>query len=72
VGQTMLTQFWKLFSWGLGQLLFIVVFYILFLPIGFIMRLLGHDPLHRNFESTAKSYFHPSAERKRNHMDKPF
>ena len=34
-----------------------VVFYIILVPIGLVMRLLGRDPLHRGFERDAETYW---------------
>ncbi len=34
-----------------------VVFYIVLVPIGLVMRLLGRDPLHRGFERDAETYW---------------
>src|SRR2546422_3987753 len=33
------------------------VFYLVFTPVGLVLRLLGKDPLHRRFDRDAKSYW---------------
>ena len=45
-----------------------LVYYGVFTPIGLIMRLIGHDPMHRKFDRAAQSYWvehdpHRSVER---------
>ena len=34
-----------------------VSYYLVLTPIGLVMRLLGHDPLNRRWDRTAKSYW---------------
>jgi hypothetical protein len=36
-----------------------VVYYLVLTPVGWVMRLLGHDPLHRRFDARAQSYWVP-------------
>ena len=62
----------RLAAWFMSRTILIIVFFGIFLPVGFIMRVFGSDPLHRKLESTASSYYRPSKERAREHMDKPF
>jgi saxitoxin biosynthesis operon SxtJ-like protein len=33
------------------------VFYLVFAPVGLVMRMLGKDPLHRRFDRTAATYW---------------
>ena len=45
-----------------------LVYYVVFTPIGLVMRLFGHDPMTRRFDRSAKSYWiehdpHKSVER---------
>jgi hypothetical protein len=37
----------------------LLVYIITFVPIGFVLRLFGKDPLTRRFEATAESYWEP-------------
>ena len=34
-----------------------IFYFLIITPIGFIFRLRGHDPLHRDFDREAKSYW---------------
>jgi hypothetical protein len=61
-------------SWINTRLLLCVVFYVLFFPIGLIMKLFGFDPLDRKLERDRSSYWQ---ERKKpgsgtNHYEKQF
>ena len=40
-----------------GNLLLILVFYLLITPIGLIMRMLGRDPLERKWDPEASTYW---------------
>ena len=40
-----------------SHLLLALVFYLVFTPIGLVMRLFRGDPLERSFRSTSKSYW---------------
>ncbi|MGC3966067.1 MAG: hypothetical protein QM775_01450 [Pirellulales bacterium] len=64
------TQIWKPIFVGLsyatapiglvvGELLLLVMYFGVFLPIGMVMKLLGRDPLERRFDRTAPSYWTP-------------
>ena len=35
----------------------VLVYYLVVTPIGLMMRLLGHDPMHRGFDREADSYW---------------
>ncbi len=39
------------------RVLLTVVFFLLFMPIGLVMRLLGRDPMHRRPDPSAASYW---------------
>jgi hypothetical protein len=49
-----------------------VVFYGMFVPTGFIMRLLGKDPMRRHYEPDANTYRVPSPTRPSSHMLRQF
>ncbi len=49
-----------------------LVFYLMFVPIAFVMRLTGRDPMARKLEKAAKSYRIPSRAPSKEHMEKPF
>jgi hypothetical protein len=44
-------------GWFNSQLLLGVVYYFVVTPIALVIRLLGHDPLHRRLEVTRSSYW---------------
>ena len=46
-------------GWTISHLLLLMVYYLVLTPIGFSMRLLGYDPLNRDFDPSAKSYWIP-------------
>ena len=49
-----------------------IVFYLVFLPMGLIMRLFGYDPLHRQFEPGTESYRESSHQASPESMERPF
>lgn len=49
-----------------------LVFYIAVMPMGLIMRLFGHDPMHRELNSDLQTYRVPSQLRPTSSMEKPF
>jgi len=44
-------------GWIVSHLVFGMVFYLVLMPIGLLMRLVGRDPLHRRLDPQAKSYW---------------
>jgi hypothetical protein len=44
-------------GWALSHVLLGAVYYLVFTPVGLIMRGLGRDPLHRRFDPGAASYW---------------
>ncbi|WP_078476162.1 SxtJ family membrane protein [Solemya elarraichensis gill symbiont] len=49
-----------------------IMFYLMFLPAGFIMRLLGKDPMARKIDKDLESYRTIHACPKRNHVERPY
>ena len=49
-----------------------IVFYLVFLPVALVMKLLGHDPMARRFDESAESYRVPSHKAPRDQLEKPF
>lgn len=49
-----------------------VLFYAMVTPIGWLMRLLGKDPMRRRLDRTAGSYRVVSQAHDRDHMEKPY
>jgi hypothetical protein len=44
-------------GWTISHLLLMIVYYLVMTPIGLLMRLFGYDPMERQFECSAKSYW---------------
>ncbi len=49
-----------------------LVFYVLVMPMGVIMRLLNRDPMSRQFEVNCQTYRLPSQRKTRASMEKPY
>lgn len=45
-------------GWINTRLILGLIYYLIFTPIGLVMRILGKDPLHRKFDKQATSYWH--------------
>ena len=46
-------------GWTISHLLLLAVYYLVLTPIGLLMRLFKYDPMNRQFDRTAKSYWEP-------------
>ena len=44
-------------GWLISHLLMAIIFYLVFTPIGLLMRLFGYDPMRRRFEPDTPSYW---------------
>jgi hypothetical protein len=44
-------------GWVISHLVMAAIFYLVLTPIGFIMKLIGHDPMQRRFDPAAKTYW---------------
>lgn len=49
-----------------------IVFYFVFSPVGWVMRLFGYDPMKRELNDDAPSYRKPSQPANKNHVERPF
>lgn len=65
-------KFGGVLGWINTRLLLGLVFYLMFFPLGVIMRLFGWDAMHRKLNANAQSYRVPSKVAARNNMEKPF
>lgn len=67
---------WMAIGHGLGwvnsRIILSIMFYLIILPVGFIMRLTGKDPMRRGTSKEEKSYRVPSAVPDKKHMERPF
>ena len=46
----------------ISHLLLMAVYYLVLTPTGLLMRLFGYDPMQRDFDSQAETYWHPRPE----------
>ena len=46
-------------GWVVSHTILAIVFYLLVTPVGWLMKLFRYDPLERQFESSAKTYWTP-------------
>ena len=59
-------------GWVNTRVIMLVLFYFLIMPIGFLMRLFGHDPMSRKFNMALDSYRVKSKPQDRDHMETPY
>jgi hypothetical protein len=59
-------------GWINTRIILGVVFYGMFVPMGFIMRLAGKDSMRRRYDPEADTYRVPSAQRPGSHMLRQF
>ena len=44
-------------GWSISHLLLAIIYYLVVMPIGLAMRLVGYDPMRREFDAVATSYW---------------
>ncbi|GJL80925.1 MAG: hypothetical protein DHS20C01_05590 [marine bacterium B5-7] len=54
------------------RIIMFILFYGIFLPIGFLMRLFGWDAMHRKLSESQQTYRVETPARKKDHMSHPF
>jgi hypothetical protein len=59
-------------GWINSRIILSLVFYIVFTPVGFFMRLFKRDPLNRKFQTDAKTYRENRQPRPGSHMKHQF
>lgn len=59
-------------GWINARIILTVIFYLMFFPLGFVMRLSGWDPLRRRMKEPQASYRIPSKRVDRKQMERPF
>lgn len=59
-------------GWVETRIILGIIFYLIVLPIGVIMRLTGHDPMRKGFDRNLETYRIPSPVRTRESMERPF
>jgi O-antigen/teichoic acid export membrane protein len=65
-------RFGLVLGWVETRIILGVVFYVLMLPMGIVMRLLGNDPLRRELKKLDNSYRISSKLRTKESLEKPF
>lgn len=67
---------WMVFAdvagWVNTRIILVLLFYVLILPIGFIMRLFGYDPMQRKIDKDLHSYRKLCEPQDREHMRHPY
>ena len=59
-------------GWVNTRLVMGIIFFLLIVPIGLIMRLFNKDPLNNEWSAVAKSYRIITKVRDKDHLEKPF
>jgi hypothetical protein len=59
-------------GWINTRIILGVVYFVIFLPAGLLLRLLHKDPMQRAFDASAASYRVPSKADPRDQMERPF
>jgi hypothetical protein len=59
-------------GWINTRIILSAIFYGMFVPMGFVMRLAGRDPMRRRYDPDADSYRIPSSPRPGSHMLRQF
>jgi len=59
-------------GWFNTRLILGILFFLIITPIGLIMRLFGHDPMHRNIDKNTETYRISLAQKHPDDMEKPF
>jgi len=62
----------RVLEWVNVRIILGVVFFLVFMPLGMIMRLLGKDTLQKNWDKQATTYRVKKIPRKENHMERQF
>ncbi|MBD2314655.1 sxtJ [Desertifilum sp. FACHB-1129] len=69
-------QLWARFGLVMGwintRLILGIIFYLITTPMGIVMRLMGNDPMQRQWKRDALTYRVPSQVRTRESMERPF
>ena len=59
-------------GWINTRIILGLMFYLVVLPAGFLMRIFRKDPMSRRFEARAPTYRIPSTDHAKNHLERPF
>jgi hypothetical protein len=64
--------FGHVMGWINTRIILGIMFYLLFLPVGLLMRLLGKDPMARSMDKTKVSYRVTHSSRNKDHVERPY
>ncbi|PID45961.1 MAG: sxtJ [Proteobacteria bacterium] len=62
----------EVLGWINTRLIMGIIFFLLIMPIGLIMRLFAKDPLNKQWSESQKSYRILTKVRNKDHLEKPF
>ena len=65
-------RFGLVLGWISSRIVLSILFYLVFTPLGLLMRLRGHDPMRRGFDTGIASYRVTPHARTKQHMERPF
>ncbi len=65
-------KFGHIAGWVNTRIILGIVFYLVFLPAGLLMRLLGNDPMARKLDGSIKSYRISSERTEKDHVERPY
>jgi hypothetical protein len=66
------TRLGEVLAWINTRVILSVLYFVVLMPIGAIMRLVGHDPMQQKFDSARGSYRVASRQRRSSHLEQPF
>lgn len=65
-------KFGHVMNWINTRLILGILFYGIFLPFGFVMRLMGKDPMHRKLDKAMSTYRVKSHNDSKDNVERPF
>jgi hypothetical protein len=65
-------KFASIAQWVNTRIIMLLLFYLLILPIGLLLRLFGKDSMHRRFDRGADSYRVKAETQDNKHMENPY
>ncbi len=64
--------FGSVMGWINTRIILGIMFYVMFMPVGFIMRLMGNDPMARKIDKFQTTYRVTHAHPKKDHVERPY
>lgn len=64
--------FGHVLGWINTRIILGIMFYLMFLPVGLFMRLLGKDPMARSIDKSKSTYRVTHARPKKDHVERPY